>query len=565
MEINVNTMKKGFAIVSILLACHVVVNAQTKDNTTGLTGEIIEKNYIKPKLADAVKIDVTPVQENIEVKKPEMSYTIEPFSIASSAYKSKLAPVFIKNTPLPELHKGFVEGAFGNYSNLYAEAYYNTLRSRTSLLSIDVKHWSGTGPTTPASNSLFSTNSIDIFGSQIFKAKYDLTYSGGFERDANRFYANIPDFIPATSNLQAFNDLHLKANIANTGADTGKLKYNAGVAFYNFSDYYKTDESDVTATLKMDEPLNANHIILDGSYDLMNYKTVGAESRTLLRINLGYNLNTDKFRAYLGFKTAAESDSNASKFHFYPDLKLEYDLIDKYVTALGGITGNLDKTTYKEIAQDNPFIISDPSLKNSNDKFELFAGIRGSFSKNSSFLLRGAFMSYQDYFFFMQDTVDRRKYLPVYDNGTTTILNLHGEVAWSFMDNLDLNTKFDLNSYSVSDLSINNKALAVQKPFEMPGFTWMLTGNYRIENKIVIGGDLFFVSSRYAADLSEKTITTLNPFIDLNAHVSYAFANIPGFKAFIQLNNIFGYQYQYWNDYPVRGFQIVGGGMFSFM
>ena|ERR1017187_6723864 len=99
----------------------------------------------------------------------------------------------------------------------------------------------------------------------------------------------------------------------------------------------------------------------------------------------------------------------------------------------------------------------------------------------------------------------------------------------------------------------------------MPGFTWMLTGNYKIENKIVFGGDLFFVDSRYATDLSEKVITTLKPFIDLNAHVSYAFANIPGFKAFIQLNNIFGYEYQLWNYYPVRGFQIVGGGMFSFL
>jgi len=165
----------------------------------------------------------------------------------------------------------------------------------------------------------------------------------------------------------------------------------------------------------------------------------------------------------------------------------------------------------------------------------------------------------------MMDTTDHRKFVPVYDNGITTDINLHAELGWTFMENLDLNTKIDFNNYTVSNLKLNGKTLASQKPFERPPFEWMLTGNYKIENKIVFGGDVFFVGQRYASDLTEKDIMTLKPYIDFNAHVSYAFSNIPGFKVFISLNNIFGNQYQVWENYPVRGFQVVGGAMFSFL
>jgi hypothetical protein len=520
--------------------------------------DVTVKTAIKPKLADAVKIDVIPVQdENIKVNKPDMTYTTEPFVISTAPYKTRLQTMSIKNVPLPELQHSFVKGAFGNYSDLYGEIFYNTLRNRTSLLSVDLKHQSGNGP---VKNSGFSTNLIDLFGSQIIRAKYELTGSLGYQRDANHFYATIPDNLKpiGLKDYQAFNDFHAKAGFANTGADTGKLRYNLGLGYYSFTDYYKTAESDVTVLVKADEPLGSNHIILNGSYDYMNYKTESALTRTLLKINLGYSLKTGILRAYLGFKTADEKDSNNNVFHFYPDVNVEADLVEKYLTVFGGITGNLEKNTYKSLAYENPFMISNPALRNVNDKFELFGGLKGSFSSNSSFLLSVALKNYHNFFFYLQDTIDRRKFVPVYDTGTTTNINLHGELAWSFTQDLDLSTKFDYNTYSVSTLKI-------QKPFERPAFQWMLTGNYNLDNKIVFGTDVFFVSSRYSTDLKEKEVTTLKPFIDMNAHVSYAFANVKGLKAFIELNNLFGNKYQIWNNYPVRGFQILGGVMYSFL
>jgi len=548
-------LSKYGALFTIALLCGPLATYAQDD----LSGTVIVPNDIKVKLEDALKIDIPPAQdEGIKLQKPDMSYTTDPYLVPGPTYKTKLQPATLGKIINKELQQCFVKGAFGNFGTLYGEAFLNSLRNRTTLYSIDLKHYSGDGP---VKNSGFSTNSVDLFGSQIFAAKYDLSASLGFRGDVNRFYATLPDSLQpknASSDKQTFSDFHTQVHFANTGADTGALRYQLGVAYYFFGDAFKTNENDITVVASGDEPIKDNHIVADGSFDYMNYKNELSINRTLLRINAGYDLKAGILRAHLGFKTANETEGNVSTFHFYPDLRAEADLVEKYLTVIGGLTGNLEKNTFRGYAYENPFIVSDPLLKNTNEKFNLYGGVKGSFSSNSSFLVSVAFKNYHNMYFYIQDTTDRRKYVPVYDTGTTTVINVHGELAWSFMEDLDLSTKIDLNSYSVSTLKI-------QKPFERPAFEWMVTGNYNIAHKITFGADLFFVGSRDATDLSFKQVTTLKPYIDLNVHASYAFANVKGLKVFLELNNIFGNQYEVWNYYPVRGFQILGGVSYSFL
>src|ERR1039457_1276159 len=96
---NINLLRLSIASVGMFLFAIGLTNAQ--DN--GLSGTIVVPGDIKPKLADAVKIDVVPVQENITVKKPAMTYTTDPYLVPSPTYKTKLQAFALKNVPLPEL------------------------------------------------------------------------------------------------------------------------------------------------------------------------------------------------------------------------------------------------------------------------------------------------------------------------------------------------------------------------------------------------------------------------------------------------------------------------------
>ena len=67
------------------------------------------------------------------------------------------------------------------------------------------------------------------------------------------------------------------------------------------------------------------------------------------------------------------------------------------------------------------------------------------------------------------------------------------------------------------------------------------------------------------AALSSKrmaTMANLNGAVDLNAGLEFQITK--NINLWTQFNNIFNKEYQRWNQYPVYGFNFVGGIVFSF-
>ena len=54
----------------------------------------------------------------------------------------------------------------------------------------------------------------------------------------------------------------------------------------------------------------------------------------------------------------------------------------------------------------------------------------------------------------------------------------------------------------------------------------------------------------------------LDPAFDLNAGAEFSF--LPQWKAWLQFNNVFNNKYQRWNQYPVLGFNMLPGVVYSF-
>jgi hypothetical protein len=57
--------------------------------------------------------------------------------------------------------------------------------------------------------------------------------------------------------------------------------------------------------------------------------------------------------------------------------------------------------------------------------------------------------------------------------------------------------------------------------------------------------------------LENGSAKTLNAILDINTGIDYRFSKT--FTAFFNFRNLLGTQYQYWNQYPVRGFHVTGG------
>lgn len=552
--------KNAFAIILIFTAA--TAYAQTGKNGLGDENVVIVSGY-KPKLADAVKIDVVPVPDVVETKKPEIAYKTPAFIYNTKPYKVQLkAPSF--TAPNKELLNSYAKLMFGNYADINGDFFYNTLRNRTNLFTIQAKHHSGKGP---VSGSNFSQNMIDLYGKRIFSG-HSITGNLGYKRNANRIYAINPEdsliVKGDTTPKQRFNDIYFETKFGKVSADTGKFIYGANLGVYNFNDISKTSETGFKIGVSGVEPFRGSKIHADANYQFWKYKVLGSIidstiNRGLFKLGAGYSFTTNGFRADVGFNTASDE-----RFHFFPNAKIEADLIAKYLTVFGGITGNVHENTFRNFAYTNPFIISDPVLKNTTELLNLFGGAKGSFSSSSTFGLGISYKNYDYLPFFLNDSADNSRFQTVYDSNST-VINFHAEAGISIMENFTLGAAFNYNNYNLSSLA---------KAFHRPNLDAVLTGKYNFADKVTIGADLFFASTRYGGlwqkDTSgavDKIVVkdyNLGNIIDLNTNVSYAFGNIKGLKAHLELKNILGTQYQLWNFYPSRGFQITGGASYSF-
>ncbi len=544
------------ALAALLVLSSAAAYAQNDRKSMGDETVIIVTGY-KPKLSDAVKIDVVPVQENINTAKPEITYKIPAFIYNTEPFKAKLSAPTLKQGPVSELHHHYAKLMFGNYADVNGEYIFNTLRNKNSLFTLHGKHHSGNGP---VKDSRFSENMIDAFGKRVFSG-HSITGNLGYQRLANRFYAQIPgdSITDADSTKQRFNDIYFNTKFARANADTGKFQYGADLGIYNFSDFYKTGETGFRIGASGVEPFRGSRIYADASYQYWKYRTDTSIDRGLLRLAAGYKFIVNGFRADVGIKTASDET-----FHFYPNAKLEADIIAKYLTLYGGITGNIQENTFRQFAYENHFIASDIRLKNTNEKLNLFGGAKGSFSNTSTFAVGLAYKNYKYLPFYLNDSVDKRRFNVLYDSNTN-VFNVHAEAGLSIMENFILGAAVNLNSYNLSTLT---------KAYHRPNFDAVITGRYNIANKIGIGADLFFAGKRYggtwlkdsASNTYKLTDYDLGNIIDLNTNISYAFGgNAKGLKAHLELKNILGTQYQLWNFYPSRGFQITGGLSYSFL
>ena len=61
---------------------------------------------------------------------------------------------------------------------------------------------------------------------------------------------------------------------------------------------------------------------------------------------------------------------------------------------------------------------------------------------------------------------------------------------------------------------------------------------------------------------SPKEEVTLKGFFDLNFSMDYTF--LKRWTVFVNFNNVTGKHYERWTNYPVQGFQVLGGLKYRF-
>jgi hypothetical protein len=530
----------------------------------------------------AFKISEAATPKEIEVTPGELSYQMIPKRPALSVEVDTIAPAKVKvREPLEKLYKGFVKGGVGTFATPYLEAYYASDRDRDLSYGAHLKHLShNDGVNRPVAFSGMSQNAIDLWGKKIFK-QHSFQADLGYELNTWHYYGFDPQDadIDRDQYRQRFNLFELNSDWRSYYRDSSKINHEIGLDFYYLDDAYESNEFGVKATADLHSYRGDLFYNLDLGFDLIGYNGGGLGSFPFLDDSLSFIpaddetnailqavpkviLRKNDLRAEVGLGLYGRFD-NIARFHAFPDLEFSYALFNNIFVPYVGLTGNVERVSYRTLTNDNPFVLSQIGLENTINRYRLFGGFRGSVSSQFSFNLAASYQKADNTPLFVNDTLvsQENRFSVIYDEVKT--LAFMGEITYLNEGQWGATFRGQLFNYETEN---------EDEAWHLPNFEFNLEGHYNLYDKFIIAANVNFIGSRQVKSLwpiSDQLPedagywkVKLDPYLDLGLSVEYRYTT--RLSAFIEANNLTATKYDIYYRFPAQRAFIMGGVKYSF-
>ncbi|MBK5278062.1 MAG: TonB-dependent receptor [Bacteroidia bacterium] len=493
----------------------------------------------------------------IEPIDPEITYEFTNLRFNVSEYNPQIRPLKLKTEELSKIYGNYLSAGFGNYASPYLEAWFNTKRDKNKSYGAHIYHQSfGKGPVDDK-NSASTNSTISVFGKSYTKT----LASGGFinyENIGGYFYGYRPTTVELDREnfKQSYNISKVGVEIENVKPSDFNFDFKAGFSYLD--DYYKAKESEVALNFKSDYSISeTSKIDFAADYFLVARKDSlrDAAPRHLLKVRPAYTFEAiDKLWLTIGLNTAIENDTlgNAKSFHVYPNLKANYKLgesVDAYV----GVTGDMDKVSLHTLSGENLWVNKNLDIFHTNRSIDFFGGIKGKIGRKAGFGAGFSYANLKGLYFYQNSNINRTKFNVIYDNGNTQRTNFFAELNITHAEFVKVNLRGDYFNYSTDELL---------EAYHRPTYRATLNTSSNIYKKLLLNIDFIAQGGSKAFDSETLKIVELSPALDLNVKVDYFVSK--QFSVFLKLNNLLSTEYQVYLNYPVRGFQAMGGISWSF-
>ena len=563
-------LKRNILILTLLGSCTVMAQ-------NNLNQEVkVIKSY-EPVINDAYKISSLPkIVDTIKVT-PTFEYDEAELEMYKTKYQPKqLKPAKLVAEPLPKLYCAYVKGGFGSYVSPMLNIYTGSQRSDKWLWNANVNYMSSNGKVkNEADERVFAgLTKLDAKGEvrRIFKKDLEASVDAGYGYRANYYYGydialNLPDsLLPLKKKdieKQSLNYYNIGASVGTTNLDSSKLDYRIAL---NYSGV-KTKDSKGDNILHVDgfvsyildkEFMGVNIVIDNYSTKGLNVNGKGDINAAVVNFNPWIGAYGRKWRVKVGASTFY--DQRNSKFWFFPDISMQYNIIDYFLLPYIEVNGNYDVHSYREMYGENPFVRSDLNINPTKTRWNLAAGFRGNVSSKVAFNVRAEYAKIDNQYLFVNDINSdlHKKFTVAYDEIMRT--RILGEISYKMSDKFKMGLK---GNYFVYDMSHEIEA------WHLPTYTVSLDASYNLENKIIARVNVYAISKRYARidhinDKGENLpeAKELNGVIDANLGLEYRITK--RFSSFLDLNNIAGQRYYEWNQYANQRFNFMLGLTYTF-
>ncbi len=523
-------------------------------DSTGKGGVDIISTF-KPVLRQTAKINFSASPAPPDTTKAKLSYDIPNQNLLFAYQPGSLKPLAMDIDSGGRFdNSSYIKVGFGSLRTPFVQAGISFGDGRTAGLNIYARHVGSDGK---REFQKFATTDVKLSG--FFKSGNNMEWvaSIGMKQHRTYKYGYLPQTLmfPTDSIKQNFQTIAARVAMHNIEKTAFGLTYWPEVKIDVFSDHLKNSESNTVVNLPLQKTFGKEKefaVNLGVTFDLTRLSPVNktAFNNTMYYISPSFLYKTSKFNLQAGIRPSWDNKT----FKMFPNVLLDVNTSDQRFVFQAGWTGYVRKTTYQYLASQNPWLWLPSTFKNTWIE-ERFAGFKGSVGEHFTYGAKVAFNKLNNQPLFVNDTaaIGGGKSFRVVNESRINVVNFGGELGFALHEKLSIITGLTFNQYT--GLKDNAEAWGML-PLELK-----TSLRLQIIKDLWLKGDLFAWSGPHYMK-KDGSPGKLPGAKDLNAGLEFKITK--NINLWAQFNNIFNKEYQRWNQYPVYGFNFVGGVVFSF-
>ena len=503
-----------------------------------------------PKISDTVKVQKKVYYSTLS-KQYQTAYQIDTIRAAK-----------IKGEPIPRLYQTYLKLGLGNTALPSFEGYYNSLRNKQWSYGLEAGYHNSPAKVQGFDAGFQQTN-IAAYGKGVLDFGI---VNANISREGNVFSAHgMQDSLSEQKIHQYWGYSQFNVSLESKHNNRDRLRY--------FTAIHLSDLNEMTENNYGFESLLKKRF---GTYDYsVGFKTDLYTNNTATNMAFAadtaregiYTLSPRFYGDFYGVKVSAGfdevinnrmTDTVGLNFHFYPQLRADYDIVPKIFKVYGGVRSGLQKNSYWSLSKENPFVLNalqydgDAVVLKNTSSMDFYAGLNTYFNSDIRLSAELSFASRKDMAFFARNENPYyylNKFSVLYDD--VKHLSLQANANWNPSDRKGAHFSLVYSHYNLTKLNY---------PSGMPSFEANLSGFYNLGDKIIGHLDVYTAFNRVAErtgqlDYAIKYID-LGNIIDFDLKVEYRYNKV--LSAYLSGKRLIG-GYEIWQNYPVIPRQIQLG------
>ncbi len=511
-----------------------------------------------PTIKDAIKYSDLPEIKDSVKRIENIKYGITSIPLAPKYQVQTIEAAKLQNEALPKLYYSLLKLGYSPLYNMpYGEFWIANTRARESNYGARLKHFSSTTWLKEVGYGGFSDNEANVFGKKFYK-KHTLNGDINYSRNVVHYYGYDTTLNDLTKNYtkQRYQLIEPKLRLQSHYTDSTHINHDIQLSYYNLQNLHRETENNIKLNAFGSMFVNKEKLNINFLTDYYNHKQANDTVNDLIMsINPSFEANGTKWHADIGLIGTIDNFKNKTRFYFYPQLNVHYDIYENMIVPYAGVNGGLIKNSFRTLTTENAFVDTTLNYTNTNNKYTLFGGLKGNLSSKTSYDAKFSYSQLDSLHFFITDynssNLIYNRFNVIYDNAS--LLNVSGQLKYQLKEKINLIAKGNYYLY---------RTKANIRPYHKPDFDFTFTGIYNLKSKIIVKADLFVMGNQWALAPINELSTTLKPkllngWVDMNLEAEYRYSKMLSF--FARLNNIANQRYYRWERYPSQRFNFMLG------